>query len=167
MRRTRKILTYSVVTVFLLMNFSVQIGRYFFPYDPEKTEAADEKKLIKAWTKEFLTSYAEKWDSNELISRAHPTLLAAMQEPGYDFKKELEPLHLLGKLKKDNCAMSNFAIGQDPPDRFAIANFSCSPQYANGTAMIVLEVRQDHLKTPWRITLFNVKVTSTNPYRFD
>jgi len=102
----------------------------------------------------FLDQVSFNWNPEDFKKFAHPFLLATVVDK--DVQKAFVSLSRLGTLKYDNCALSNLAVSNESVDRLIVADFICNSEFENAHADIILQIKQDHLKSPWKVSSFNV-----------
>lgn len=151
---------YVVLLLVLLIVAMCSNVRFISYLTRERADERTQGEDLVTWTHALLGIIADKWDANELIKRAHPILIENINASGRSLQDNFTPLSALGKLKQDNCKLVSFATSKNQPDRFGIATLSCNPTYERGSANVIIELKQDHLSSPWKVTAFTFNLLS-------
>lgn len=159
-KRKYTIMPKKYVAIFCLV-LGVAIGsnlHFINAMRHEEVAVQSEGEDVTIWTRSFLGILANKWDPQELLSRAHPVLIGNINAAGHDINQDFKPLSELGKIEKENCTLVNFAASKSVGDRFTTATVTCNPEYERGTANVIVELKQDHINSPWRIVTFTFNI---------
>lgn len=150
-----------IIVLFILLAIAI-IGNYlFFGYfNSKESRYRSEKEDVLTWSQSLVSLLAHDWDASQLTRRSHPMMLANIERSGHDIQQDFEPLRQLGRIKKENCVLVNYAVSENPPERFGVAMVTCNPVYEHGKANMVFELKQEHMKSQWRITNFTFNLLS-------
>lgn len=126
---------------------------YLFYHQGEKSR----DHAMTQFVSESLSAITSTWDPKELESRADPAFTEAVKTSGKSLDGFFNLLGTLGKPKSNiACSRLRYSVITEAAGKFATADFGCKATFEHGPAVIVMQIKQDDLKGPWRITLFRV-----------
>lgn len=114
-------------------------------------------KMMVDFVTQSISSITGSWDPKELQERADPAFTRAVKASDKSLDDFFAMLRQLGAPKGDiACNRLRYSDITDVSGHYVTADFACKADFEHGPAVIVMQVKQENLRGPWRITLFRV-----------
>lgn len=126
---------------------------YLFYHQGEKSR----DRAMTQFVSQSLSAITGTWDPKALEDRADPAFTNAVKASGKNLDSFFDLLHTLGKPESNiACSRLRYSVITEATGKYATADFGCKATFEHGPAIIVMQIKQDDMKGPWRITLFRV-----------
>ncbi len=102
-----------------------------------------------------IVEMADAWDHGALDKRAHAVLVEVLKKNNQSTAEYFKVLAKLGKHESSECSLSGM-LTVSHPAHYVSAGYQCQVKYANGSAVVSLELRKDKAVEGWKIAKLNV-----------